>query len=241
MFREEFVELVDGYGVREAGNAPEALKFLKRPNVIDIVILDQKMPGVKGTELLREIKLKYPRLKVVMMTGHGSKDVIIDALKSDADDFLEKPVNPQKIKKIIEKLIDGRRCQDDIDAKGINGKISAIKRFIQRNNQKKFGLKEAADLVYLSPKYLSRLFKEKTGKGFTEFRLTAKIEAAKKMLKENNRNVGQLSYDLGYMNEESFIRQFKKITGYTPTKFRKKHCENSKKSLKYRKKRPVKA
>jgi AraC-like DNA-binding protein len=83
------------------------------------------------------------------------------------------------------------------------------------------GLEEAARSVFLSPKYLSRAFKEQTGKGFNEYCLELKVQKARELLKETGLTVGQISDQLGYQNEESFIRTFKKLTGLRPTEYRK--------------------
>jgi len=55
-FREELRDCLESYTVIEAGNGAQALAILKKPNVIDLVILDAVMPHVSGTEVLREIK-----------------------------------------------------------------------------------------------------------------------------------------------------------------------------------------
>jgi two-component system response regulator YesN len=83
-------------------------------------------------------------------------------------------------------------------------------------------LKDAAQAVYLSPKYLSRIFKQSTGKSFSEYKLKIKTEKAKELLSKTGYNVNQLAEKLGYENAESFIRLFRRFAGYTPTEYRKK-------------------
>jgi two-component system, response regulator YesN len=96
-----------------------------------------------------------------------------------------------------------------------------VKKFIERNCYKKTTLADAANAVFLSPKYLSRVFKECAGCGFTDYRLGIKINKAKELLRTGGYNVDQVSEKLGYENTESFIRQFKKICKKTPAEFRK--------------------
>ena len=57
--------------------------------------------------------------------------------------------------------------------------------------------------------------------GFTEYKLKIKVEQAQVILKSGDRNIKQIAARLGYANTESFIRQFKKITGCLPSSFRK--------------------
>ena len=101
-------------------------------------------------------------------------------------------------------------------------KINKVKLFIERNCFKKIGLNDAAQAVCLSPKYLSRVFKEHCHISFSQFRIRVKIEQSKKLLEKTGYNINQISDKLGYENAESFIRQFKRFVKFTPTEYRKK-------------------
>jgi YesN/AraC family two-component response regulator len=219
-FREEFAECFEDYCFIEAGNGEEALKILRKPNEIDLVILDVKMPGRRGTDVLREIKRIEPSLGVIILTGFSSKDVAVEALKGNADDYIEKPVDIKKAEKIIADMMLNKTPGQQRFSDDINGKIERVKSFLRRNYHKKVNLKDAAEIVCLSPKYLSRIFKEKTGESFSEYRLRIKIEKAKELLEITGQTVNEISYEMGYKNLESFIRIFKKLEGYTPTEFR---------------------
>ncbi|MGA1825333.1 MAG: response regulator [bacterium] len=221
-FREEFRDYLEDYNVIEASNGIEALKIIKKPNEIDLVILDVMMPSLLGTEVLKEIKMIAPHLPIIILTGYPSKDLAIEALRGHADDYIEKPLNINKTNKIIEKILEHKICGSDINYTDTKGKVDRVKYFIQRNYDKKITLNDAAAAVSLSPKYLSRIFKEIAKKSFSQYRLEAKIEIAKELLKDNKYNISQLSYKIGYKNLESFIRQFKKFEGCSPTEYRKK-------------------
>ena len=221
-FREEFRDYLEDYEIIEASNGEEALKLLKKPNVIDLVILDVMMPGLRGTEVLKEMKKIDPDLGIIILTGYSSEDVAIEALKGHADDYIQKPLDIDKTKEIIERLLETRRGEGDIDITDMKGKIERIKYFVQRNYHKRVTLEDAARLVYLSPKYLSRIFQQNTGMGFNKYKLEIKIKKAKELLKKTGYNIGQISDRLGYQNIESFVRIFKKFIGYTPTEYRDK-------------------
>ena len=218
-FREEFRELFDDYRFVEAQNGREALDALAKPNEIDLVILDVKLPDMRGTKVLQEMKRIAPALPVIILTGYSSKDVAIEALKGNADDYIEKPIDVEKAIESIRLLLE-RSGAGSVDTEGTGGKIARIKSFLERNYHKKVSLEEAAALVCLSPKYLSRLFRERTGQGFNEYRLHHKIEHAMELLRHTEATVNQIAYQLGYQNAESFIRIFKKATGRTPSDFR---------------------
>jgi len=228
-FRDEFKDCFEDYEIVEASNGNEALAILKKPNEIDLVILDVIMPGLKGTEILKQIKKSYPDMGIVILTGYSSKDVAVEALKARADDYIEKPININKTKEIIERLLD-KKNGEDINIGGIKGIIERVKKFAERNYHKKVCLKDAASAVFLSPKYLSRVFKQNTSMGFSEYKLGIKIAKAKELLQNTEYNIEQISDKTGYENIESFTRIFKKMTGYTPTEYREN--ARSKKSKK---------
>lgn len=221
-FRSELKDFLEGYQVVEASNGREALALLRRANEIGLVLLDVMMPGPSGLDILKEIKKTDPKLGIVILTGQSTKDVAIEALKGRADDYIEKPMDPEKVKEIIDRVLEPRKSVDDIDTSDIEGKIKKVKRFIEINCFKKTCLKDAAEAVCLSPKYLSRIFKQATKKSFSQYRLGIKISKAKELLAKGGHNVNQISDKLGYENAESFIRQFKKFTRLTPTGYRKK-------------------
>jgi two-component system response regulator YesN len=225
--RGELKDYLDGYDVVEASSGEEALNLLKVANEIGLVILDVMMPGISGLDVLTELKKTDPNLAIIILTGHSSKDVAIEALKSHADDYIEKPLNIGRIKEAVEKLLAKRRGEVEISAMGLKDKIEKVKGFIQRNCYKKITLKEAAEAVCLSPKYLSRIFKEQLRTGFSDYKLALKIEKAKELLDKSGYNVNQISEKLGYENAESFIRQFKKLTRKTPTEYRKKTAKRT--------------
>jgi two-component system response regulator YesN len=219
-FRSELRDYLDDYRFSEAATGKAALEILSKPNDIDLVLLDVMMPGLRGTEVLRRIKAADKDMPVIILTAYSSKDIAIEALKADADDYMEKPVDIGKAKHIIARLLREMRAEGDIESGGMTGKIDRVKHFLEINYHKRVTLDDAARVVCLSPKYLSRVFKEHTGMGFSEYKLKVKTSRARTELDETGRNIDQISYDLGYQNPESFIRMFKKMTSLTPTGYR---------------------
>lgn len=219
-FREEFCDFLCDYNVVEASNGEEALEILSRPNEIDVVILDVVMPGISGTEVLKIIKEKYPDLGVIILTGQGTKKTVIEALKGRADDYIEKPVDIPKTQAIIERLLSQRIQPVDALPGGTDEKLDKVMRFLDRNYDKRVSLQDAAALVALSPKYLSRLFKEVVGIGFSDYRLKVRMEKAVELLETTEYSIAEIAFKLGYENPESFARLFGKVVGCTPTEYR---------------------
>ncbi len=227
VFRREFKGCFDDYEILEASSGDEAIDLLSRPNEVDLVILDVRLPGADGIEVMSEIKKVAPGSGVIILTGYSSKDIAIEALRGQADSFIEKPFNIDTAKSIIDDVLKRRNGHGFDDIASSFSKLERVKRFVCRNYFKRLGLKDASDAVCLSPKYLSRIFKQRFGIGFNAYRLALKIDHAKVMLKESGYNVNQISAKLGYKNTESFIRSFKKVTGFSPTQYRKKKIKGS--------------
>jgi two-component system, response regulator YesN len=221
-FREELRDFLHEYEVIEASSGMEAINILKRANEIGLVLMDVMMPGAAGTDVLKEIKKTDPDLDIIILTGHSSKEVAIEALEGSASGYIEKPPDLGKLKEAVGKIIDKKVLGADIGATDIKSRIDKVKLFVERNSLKKIGLNEAAQAVCLSPKYLSRIFKEYCHISFSQFRLRIKIEEGKKLLTKTGYNINQISDKLGYENTESFIRQFKRFVKATPTEYRKK-------------------
>ena len=73
-------------------NGEDALKWLVE-NSADIVLLDVRMRGMDGIQVLREIKKEFPLVEVIMLTGHASTEVAIEGMELGAFDYLMKPVD----------------------------------------------------------------------------------------------------------------------------------------------------
>jgi len=221
LFRNEFIDCFDEYTIIEASEGETALKILEKPHEIDLVLLDIRLPGMDGFETLQRIKKTAPSLSVIILTGYSSKDSAIQALRTHADDYIEKPFDVSKTKDCLERVLSQRQTAQALHYSNQHDKVERVKRLVQRNIDKKVGLKDAADTVYLAPKYLSRIFKEQAGIGFNQYRLSLKVEETKQLLKNTQYTISQISDKLGYENPESCIRLFKKVTGITPAEYRR--------------------
>jgi two-component system response regulator YesN len=231
IFRAELRDFLDDYNVIEASHGGEALRILKEPNEIDLVILDVMMPGPRGTEVLKEMRRIAPDLGIIILTGYSTKDVAIEALKGHADDYIEKPINIDRTRAIIEKLLEAKSGDGDLDAADLTAKIERVKRFAERNYHKQVTLEDAAAAVCLSPKYLSRIFKQQTGVGFSDYKLDMRIRKSKELLEQTGYTIAQIADKVGYQNAESFISIFKKLAGRTPSDYRARARAKEKKKL----------
>jgi signal transduction histidine kinase len=113
IIRELCVHALWEYRVLEAGTCEEALRIFEQEPV-DLVLSDIMMPGGSGIDLLRQVKVLDPNATVVIMTGFVDKEIILNALKEDADDFLNKPLNLLQLKTTIEKALGRKALKEEL-------------------------------------------------------------------------------------------------------------------------------
>jgi len=97
-----------GYEVHTFTNGFEAIDYVK-DNAVDVVLLDESMPGITGLETLAKIKEVNPTVPVVMITKNETENLMDDAIGSQITDYLIKPVNPNQVLLSLKKIIDNRR------------------------------------------------------------------------------------------------------------------------------------
>lgn len=98
-----------GYEVITVTNGYDAIEEIEENNTIDVVFLDESMPGITGLETLSKIKALLPNIPVVMITKNEEENVMEEALGAQISDYLIKPVNPHQILLTLRKIIDSKR------------------------------------------------------------------------------------------------------------------------------------
>ncbi len=97
-----------GFKVHTADNAVAAARHLEA-QTIDVVLLDIKLPGPDGLDLLLKIKQQQPETEVIMITGHATVESVLTAMKSGAYDYLRKPFNIDELRVLLERVTEHLR------------------------------------------------------------------------------------------------------------------------------------
>ena len=105
-----------GYQCEEAGTGDEALNKI-RSKPVALMILDIKMPGKSGIELLTEIKADHPDIAVIMATALAEIDTAIHCMKQGAYDYITKPFNLEEVVLNIERALENRDYQEHLKQK----------------------------------------------------------------------------------------------------------------------------
>ena len=102
----------EGYDCVLAATGPEGLTLLER-EAPDLVLLDVKMPGMDGLEVLERIRAANETVPVVVVSGHGTISTAVDATKKGAFDFIEKPFASERVLVSLRNALDQRRLRDE--------------------------------------------------------------------------------------------------------------------------------
>lgn len=96
-----------GYAVQGANNGEVALGHLER-ETFDLVIVDYKMPGMSGFQVLERARERHPDIASVLVTGHGTPEVMKEAAKHSFDAILLKPFTSNELRTTVDQVLRGR-------------------------------------------------------------------------------------------------------------------------------------
>lgn len=102
----------DGYGITVSESGQRALELMRRDE-FDIVITDLNMPEVSGLELLKAVKKYWAETEVIIVTGYGTIETAIEALKFGGYDYLQKPVKLERLKVLIDRILEKKRLKEE--------------------------------------------------------------------------------------------------------------------------------
>jgi len=94
-----------GGEIDTAANGEEALSKLKERE-FGLILLDIRMPGMDGMEVLRQVREIRPDIRVIMITAYGTVESAVEAIKLGAVDFLQKPFDPEEIRELVSRVMD---------------------------------------------------------------------------------------------------------------------------------------
>jgi DNA-binding response OmpR family regulator len=95
---------LEGYAVKSVASGEAALNAIQEINY-DLMILDLKMPGMNGMDVLRWVVKNHPQVRVIVLTAYGTMDTAIQALRNYAHDYLLKPAKPGQIVETVDRVL----------------------------------------------------------------------------------------------------------------------------------------
>ncbi len=219
----------------------EALEAIQN-SAPDIILLDCGSDAICGLELLEKIKTLRVDTPVIFIAGEGSTDAVVNTLRTGAREFFAKPVDIFELKRVIRRLLEIKRASREkrvpftagITA-GSDPCVSSDKppnllraaSSIGDNLSEKITLDGLSCLANLSKYHFCRNFKKHFGVPPMKFVTLVKINKAKELLKREDLRVKEVASHAGFNNLGTFIRQFKKAEGLTPTSYKELRKKSS--------------
>lgn len=217
--------------VHECENGLAALDWIKLHEV-DLIITDIRMPIMDGLSLVKELEQLKRNQDVVVITVHDEFQFVQQAMRSGVTDYLLKPIEETELRSCLEKWLD--KCNKEEQKRNIahyedenlpSSTIDRVLHYLKITPLDQITLKDAAESVHMNPSYLSQLFKQQLSKKFVDYITELRIEESKRLLLNTTLRMSEIAERVGYSDLAYFSNNFKRITGCSPSEFRKSAIE----------------
>lgn len=219
-------ESLDMEVVGEAASGIEAINVIDDMKP-DIAFVDISMPFMNGIEFTEVATKRYPNLIIIIMTAFDQFEYARKCVSLPVFEYMLKPIIRSEVTEVlvkVKKKLDERSDKDDNqEAEPVfemeASSIEQIKKYIESNyTDSKLNLTSVAQTFGFSASYLSRKFKQETGKNFVEFLTECRMNAAMK-LALTNMKMFNASNEVGIPDPNYFGRCFKKYTGMSYSEY----------------------
>jgi len=215
----------------------EGLERIKSLEV-DLIIIDCGFKADSCVNLLKSIKLSQPDVPVIFITDASSEELVVEVFKSGARDYFKKPVNLDELRKSIaailtlrQESLEKRRSllwlkNDNTFEKLLHSdhiplNILRSVRYMEENLSQPLSLDKIAGEACLSKFHFARQFKKFIGISPMHYVIELRIDRAKFLLKRRGLPISVVAIQSGFNDLSEFNKQFRKLTGLTPSTFRK--------------------
>lgn len=235
--------LVDwnSYGIELYGEVEDGdsfMELLEQENP-DLAVIDMRMPGICGDQLIHAINMGHQRTQIIVCSGFNDFEYLRAAILNNVVDYLLKPIDPEELNKAVGRAV--QRLQQEREEKGevrtlhfpdrivrIHYKelqqeqeqIYRMVRYMEENYMEKVTLNTLSESFFWSKEYISKRFKEVTGCSVAEYLTYIRIDRCKELLKENVK-LSVIIGETGFSDESHLVKMFKKYVGMGPSEYKK--------------------
>lgn len=244
----DFLELctrtlsVIGYTVHQAQNATKALEQVRQQDY-DIILLDLRMPDLDGISCLRRLRADGCRADVIMVTGVGDVQTVVEAMNAGASDFVQKPCRSAELIAKIEVLLkkrsrepgvesleeaerrqgDRRRGEDRRRDDRRTQSADPIVAYIREHATEIYSRRDVAESMQITVESVSARIQQATGLFFRQFLHDCRVKEAKTLLETTDLAIGQIAAQVGFATVQHFSRVFSSIAGISARKYRQQN------------------
>ena len=186
----------------------------------EIVITDICMPGKSGLEIIaKALELDMPT-RFLIVSSYTNFAYAREALQLGVEDFLPKPVNRAELFQALDKTLE-KLNQPRPQEESYHKLIQAARAYMDAHFDSHITLESVAAHIYVSPAYLSTLFRKETGVKFSEYLTDIRMKNAKRLLEHPEFTVAQIAEQVGYKDVRYFSEVFQKYYQVSPAQYRK--------------------
>ncbi|MDE5998161.1 MAG: helix-turn-helix domain-containing protein, partial [Muribaculaceae bacterium] len=235
------------YKVSVAADGEEGYKLAQELKP-DVIITDVKMPRTDGIQLLAQLKFNVStkHIPVVILSSKNELPDRISGWQEGAEAYVGKPFDFNELRAIVFNLIDCRRKLDgkvsdtleklDTKQHGSSPKVKGNDESLiekvdkileERIDEEDMNVDSLAEAVGVSRTHLYRRMKDRLGMNPSDYIRTKRLQRACDLLRNDDLDVTQIAYVLGFSSQSQFSTTFKRFMGYTPTEYRLKYAKET--------------
>lgn len=234
----------DKYHVLTASDGEEGYEIV-RELIPDVIVSDVKMPRSDGIQLLQRLKSnsETDHIPFALLSSKNAVADRVTGLKHGAEAYITKPFDFNELNAIVHNLIDvrkkfGGKLTQEAEAKStgviphLKGNdeilIERVDKVLDtRINEEDMNVDRLAQAVGVSRTHLYRKFKERIGINPSDYIRNRRLQKACELLKNDDLDITQIAYALGFSSQSQFSTTFKRFLSCTPTEYRIKHKKKS--------------
>ena len=212
--------------VGQASNGQMALDFLKK-NTVHVLLCDINMPVMNGIELVKILNTWENPPITVFFSGYRDFEYAHHAITLGIRFYLLKPIKYEDLVQTfttIKSELDKKYhiSQDFLPKSEQDSFVEKVHTYVDRN-LRTANLKDLSGQLYMNSCYVSQLYKQKTGKNFSDYLSEVRMKKAAELLATSSQKVYTIGSLVGYNNAKNFARAFLAFHGQTPTEYREQH------------------
>ncbi len=202
--------LGNSYVVHQAASGREACALLQKQPVAAI-ILDAILGEEHGLDLIARFR-DLSQASILVLTGHGTEELAIRAIRAKADDYLKKPVSLPDLRSALARLVHPGGLAED--------PVESARRLMIAHLDRAHTTESLARMVGLSGRQFHRRFTEAAGTTPRRYLTELRMEHAAHLLCATALGIEQIAHRVGYQDSPTFVKVFTRATGRTPTAYR---------------------
>jgi len=204
--------LADGYVVHTAASGADACAVL-RTQPIAAIVLDAVLRGEHGLDRVEAFRALSPA-PIVILTGHGTEELAVRALRAHVAEYLKKPVSVRELLGTLSRLAPETRPDADL--------VARVRQFLEEYPPKVFRAGEVAGRLGMSETHMRRLFRAAHGQTPRQYLAGVRIRRAADLLQRDSRGIKEVASEVGFTDLRLFRRTFTRLMGMPPAAWRRR-------------------